>query len=544
MGRVTATNDITGLQKDFTCEQIELLGGLPAGWTSIYNSCGQYFAEAFASPFASWVPYEAESGPQGPQGYQGVTGAQGDTGPQGGTGAQGTQGAQGPQGTQGPQGAQGVGGEGGAQGAQGSQGATGAQGSTGSQGPQGNPGAQGSAGAQGATGAQGPQGNAGSTGPQGSTGAQGSTGSQGTQGAQGATGSQGTQGFQGAQGAQGTTGSQGATGSQGPQGATGNTGPQGFQGVTGAQGATGAQGPAGSQGAQGNQGAQGATGAGLSGGVSPRVAYWTGAATIGHDAEFFYDATNNYLSIGATGTATANLHIAPAGTSGTKEVIRAAGSTSGSVYAVLLNAWNASGLGHTILQLVTGGASGGDPMIQLGVTGGQSYVFGVDNSDGDKVKLQNGSTPGSNANSGMTMLPGVTAYFGINKDAPAYDWDVAGGNRAKWFLNPVNVSSVAYGTGAGTGPITNQLYGGINCFTFKFTTGTTPAANGDIFTITLPITNPVNTIFCMCAANPQTATDWSKFYIISQGTTFFTVKANGTLAASTAYSFNVLNMGY
>jgi len=405
-------------------------------------------------------------------------------------------------------------------------------------GPQG---AQGAQGVQGATGATGPQGAQGTQGVQGATGATGPQGAQGTQGAQGATGAtgpQGAQGTQGAQGATGATGPQGNQGTQGVQGATGATGPQGNQGTQGVQGATGSQGP---QGFQGPQGSGGLTGSGAAG----RIAYWTSASNLSSDDfPLFWDATNDRLGLG-TGIPTARLQVGLPTTGLSDEALRIAGNVGNNLNCVISNANQANAASNVILQLVTGGATGGDPLMQFSVSGGSTVSMGLDNSDSDKFKLKYAATPSATPNnSGITITNNTPPRIGINNDAPAYDLDVANTTRSRTFVNTNAVPTVTPGTGMGTTPTGISVLGGQNGFFYGFTTGTSPAANATIFTVTPATAFPTFIIPVFCAANQQTATDISKFRISASGNTSFTVAANGTLSASTAYALYFVVIGY
>ena len=51
MGAITASNG--SIEREFTCEQYALMGGLPAGWTLIKNTCGLYL-QKIASPYAAY----------------------------------------------------------------------------------------------------------------------------------------------------------------------------------------------------------------------------------------------------------------------------------------------------------------------------------------------------------------------------------------------------------------------------------------------------------------------------------------------------------
>lgn len=443
----------------------------------------------------------------------------------------------------------------------------GPQGATGAQGVQGATGAQG---VQGATGAQGTQGVQGTTGAQGTQGVQGAAGSTGPQGVQGATGAQGTQGVQGATGAQGNQGVQGAPGSTGPQGTAGAQGPQGFQGNTGSTGGTG---PQGAQGAQGAQGSGGLTGSG----VANRLAIWTGTTSLGSDDfPLYFDGTNNRLGVG-TATPSAHVHVGiPTGT--TAEGMRISGNLSGNLITLLNNVNNASTNANVLLTLATGGSAGGDPVLQLQTSGGLTWAVGMDNSDSDKFKISESSLPGTadrliissggnvsigtvvttgrvniagsgttsatysmlvNNNSATTVLAvRDDQRVGILTTSPTQELHVNGDVIARQYMNTSAVPTVSYSTGAGTGAFTGGIQGGVNWFSFSFTTGTTPAANGNIFTITLNQSFPGSPVIVFSPWSNNTATDITKFYISSIGVNSFTVTANGTLSASTPYQFH------
>jgi hypothetical protein len=78
---------------------------------------------------------------------------------------------------------------------------------------------------------------------------------------------------------------------------------------------------------------------------------------------------------------------------------------------------NTDGTSHARLNLETGGASGGDPLITLSVSSAVDWYVGVDNSDGDQLKIGSGSTTvggGSNhfalTTSGILRLTGSAGY--------------------------------------------------------------------------------------------------------------------------------------
>lgn len=53
---------------------------------------------------------------------------------------------------------------------------------------------------------------------------------------------------------------------------------------------------------------------------------------------------------------------------------------------------NTNAASHAALRMLTGGGSGGDPVIHFDVTGGTDYCIGVDNSDSDKFKISQSAT--------------------------------------------------------------------------------------------------------------------------------------------------------
>lgn len=59
------------------------------------------------------------------------------------------------------------------------------------------------------------------------------------------------------------------------------------------------------------------------------------------------------------------------------------------------NTDNTNAASAATLQVSTGGASAGDPATIYTVTGAQSYTFGIDNSDADKLKIANSTALGT-----------------------------------------------------------------------------------------------------------------------------------------------------
>jgi hypothetical protein len=209
----------------------------------------------------------------------------------------------------------------------------------------------------------------------------------------------------------------------------------------------------------------------------------------------------------------------------------------------MLNASNV-GAANTFWVLSVGGASAGDPFIQYVVAGVGSWSEGIDNSDGDKFKITNSSTPGGVANSGLTITTGTVSNVGINKSAPTQPLDVTGRARADVFCNSGKTPTVAYGTGAGTGPITGLLDGGSNFIRFSFTTGTTPTLNAIIATITVPDAFP-SLCWPVTDGDANYIAFRDRFYVETVNGSSFRIRNRGTaLPASTPFQMYIMVGGY
>jgi hypothetical protein len=90
----------------------------------------------------------------------------------------------------------------------------------------------------------------------------------------------------------------GLPGVPGSSGTSGITGSSGTSGNTGSSGTSGINGSSGTSGNTGSSGTSGANGAGVSGGTANKVAYFTGATSLGNSTNFHWDNTNTRLAIG------------------------------------------------------------------------------------------------------------------------------------------------------------------------------------------------------------------------------------------------------
>lgn len=287
-------------------------------------------------------------------------------------------------------------------------------------------------------------------------------------------------------------------------------------------------------------------------GVANRFALWTAANTLGSDAAFTFDAANDRATFAGTvagsGNNNAFLNLNSGAITGTTEFLRMSGNINGNMSAAMVNANNASVNANTIFQYSVGGASAGDVALQMGVNGVVSHVLGVDNSDGDKVKLtMNAALPGENGDDGFTWSNTSPPRYGINIATPLHPLDVNGTARGKLWKNTGNeytAANLTFSNGAGTGPTLTTIAGGGNHVEVDFTTGTSPTNNGLIFTVNYPYSFGTNSTVTFSSAHDNTSTDYGKFKIDSSGPLTFEVRAVGTLAASTQYKINFTYFGY
>lgn len=264
------------------------------------------------------------------------------------------------------------------------------------------------------------------------------------------------------------------------------------------------------------------------------------------DGRVFVERTTN-----GTGANNAFLNLNGGSITGNTEALRASANISTEWIGIFANTRNTGGTGDVRIEAQVGGTSAGDPYFVSAIPSGSTTVWGNDNSDLDKFKITPGGTkPGSVANKGMTFTQDAVTLVGINKDAPLHELHVEGIAMATLFVgkgDSWDSGNIAFGTGAGTGPSITTVHGHGNGFSILFTTGTTPTANGIVFTATLPTSFPsgVSCIPTFSAYNRDaSATDFLKFKIDSQALNQFVFKAVGTLGASTSYGFNFQISGY
>jgi len=294
-------------------------------------------------------------------------------------------------------------------------------------------------------------------------------------------------------------------------------------------------------------------------GVANRFALWTGTNTLASDAAFTFDGTNDRATFTGTvsgvGANNAFLNLNSGAITNSTTFLRASGNITNNLILEALNA-NTSSTASTLLTLSTGGDAAGDAVVQFNIAGIITHAIGVDNTNNRFCITPNASTPGASSN-GITVYEDGSSIgaVGINNNFPVHPLTVEGRARADLFLgegNEYSSGNVNFGTGAGTGPSLTQIVGTGNAVMVRFSTGTTPTANGNIFTITYPtafLTASMVNFSAGCnnasaVAGDNTATDFLKFKISTSDATTFIFKAVGTLAASTAYALTFNVFGY
>lgn len=287
------------------------------------------------------------------------------------------------------------------------------------------------------------------------------------------------------------------------------------------------------------------TGGGVTGsGAANHIAYWTGASALSYDnGQLYWDASSNELGI-RTSSPGATLHLANH-TDAFTYALLVDGSVTTNLNSRFINNNTGSGA-NTIINIATAATTAGDPTIQFQVVGGTSWSIGVDNSDSDKFRIKNSTTPsGSPSNTGISITTGTTAKVGINTDSPLYDLDVANTARAKTLINNSNGTdnkpNISNNTGMGTGPSGLASFGAQNCLAYFFTTGSSPASNAVVFTVTPQVAFPNFMVPTITAGNNASV---GAFRIGDVGNTSFNVYAVGSLSASTSYAVYINWIGW
>lgn len=291
-------------------------------------------------------------------------------------------------------------------------------------------------------------------------------------------------------------------------------------------------------------------------GVANRFAYWSDANTITSDAAFTLNATTDRATFtGSTtgtgvGTGVVNIGLTAAVGAATT-AFSARGQVNGSNWISELINTSTSANSNAIETIAVSDNAAGDPYTQYQIAGagGTTTSVGLDNSNGNKflISVDQTSLDQTLGQSLTLRMNGGVLTGGVGTNAPVHMWDVIGNNRAKLFIgqgNEYTSANVTFGAGAGTGPSVSTISGSGNSLEIVFATGTSPTADGDVFTVTYPYSFPSNSTVVPGAARTETANEIGKFFISADGTTSFTLKARGSLTASTTYKINFIYAGY
>lgn len=305
--------------------------------------------------------------------------------------------------------------------------------------------------------------------------------------------------------------------------------------------------------------------------TATRIPFASDPDTVTDDSELTWDNTNKRLVVGV-GTSAASLNLFK-GAVASWEVIRASGNVSGNMIANFLNSSNASANANSFIVIGVGGTSAGDPFVQYAITGGGSWSHGPDNSDNDIFKLGPVSTPSGGSSWVQVHSDGRTSFGGgafetgldskvsgvggfgvpsgtnanrpaasagtatIRYNSTAQGLEVRNTSGTYTSITKQSAPTTAWGTGAGTSPsltgITHDSRGNL-----QITTGTSPATNGTVITVTYGHSYNTTPIPVICASN-NNASD-QNFYVSFYSNSSFSIAVKGTLSASTAYHINYI----
>lgn len=119
------------------------------------------------------------------------------------------------------------------------------------------------------------------------------------------------------------------------------------------------------------------------------------------DTFFTYDPATGVANFNGDGT-------------GNNWVLQTSNSIAGNVANNITNTNNASGGAHAIMDMRSGGASGGDPYFRMRVEGAQFWSHGIDNSDSDRYKF---SAANGLSASLLVLDPGGSVGIGVSSTA-------------------------------------------------------------------------------------------------------------------------------
>ena len=245
-------------------------------------------------------------------------------------------------------------------------------------------------------------------------------------------------------------------------------------------------------------------------------------------------------------TTTNYINIAPAGTDKLNG-INASKSFRTAYAKIILHSDGVSSWYYDV-QGISGGGTGLSTLPtngQLLIGNSSNYTLstltagtniGITNGAGSITIGLTGTVGIANGGTGVAVVPTTPTASSFAA------WDANSNIRAAGFTGTSAAPTVAYGTGAGTGPTTVAQAGSSSAGYFQFTTGTAPAV-GNIWTFTLPYSFPNYAFISLTAANPAAAGVIGRIYTSSAANSVTIAIATTALTASTAYAFNFLIIG-
>lgn len=220
---------------------------------------------------------------------------------------------------------------------------------------------------------------------------------------------------------------------------------------------------------------------------SGRIVFSTANAGISSPTDLLYLSSSLLQTNGAftIGTSTGNLTLATAAGNGNVSISTHGSGifsvylnstqyltledTSGVALATLVHPSNASSTAHARVMSLTGGASGGDPSVQLSISGAVTWSIGLDNDDSDVFKIGPSSSVGTSTKlklntSGQLFINdqisiGSNTYKGRLYLAAGQDlWTTSNWNRGIKMETATAFQFTNATTHYGLGSTANSLY--------------------------------------------------------------------------------------
>lgn len=155
-----------------------------------------------------------------------------------------------------------------------------------------------------------------------------------------------------------------------------------------------------------------------------------------------------------------------------------------------------------------------------------------------------GRSSNTTGNVADISVPASSGYYVLSLQNTFFGWQNT--LRLRAFLNTsdseFSATNVTFDTGAGTGPTLDAIDGSCNSFFIKFTTGTAPAANAKVFSVSFPVTAS-KAIATFSALTETSAAQMTNFYTTRFGTKV-EINVSTALPASTQYELSfVISLG-